>query len=70
MFPCEKCNGPTRILKTHGKQAGTRRRRKCVECGHKFATVEVTGAAFMARVRKRALQLAADLKDLQALMRR
>lgn len=39
---CEKCKGKTTVLETrkNEKFSGVYRRRKCLNCGHKFITVE------------------------------
>lgn len=41
MRGCPKCEGSTRVLETRDTGAGTRRRRECRRCGHRFTTYEV-----------------------------
>ena len=39
---CPKCEGPMTVLKTWENQKGElKRRRECLECGHRITTIEV-----------------------------
>lgn len=38
---CPICGGKTRVADSIPNEDSTRRRRKCVECKHKFYTVEI-----------------------------
>lgn len=38
---CPKCYGKTRIIDSRTDDDSTERRRKCVECGYRFSTIEI-----------------------------
>lgn len=39
---CEKCDGDTKIIDSRCTDGNvTRRRHECLECGHRFSTVEI-----------------------------
>lgn len=39
---CPSCNGATRVYDTRKSPQRITRRRKCKECGHRFATIELS----------------------------
>lgn len=56
-FICPKCGGPTACRDSRRTKSGTVRRRKhCVECGHRITTYEFEMSAYRAMI--------ASLKDL------
>ncbi len=71
-FPCEKpkCGARTHIKHPVYEGAGIRRTRICNECGHKFQTIEVSAEAFNMKVHQRAIEIAADLKEVREVMDR
>lgn len=38
---CPVCGGDTRIIDSRDKEEFKKRRRKCLECGYKFNTIEI-----------------------------
>ena len=45
---CPKCQSATRVLETRQGRHGTRRRRECRKCGHRFSTYELPLVALVA----------------------
>ena len=40
MIKCPKCRGDTKVKKTKKHDYRTERKRLCLDCGHKFNTIE------------------------------
>lgn len=59
-FPCPLCKGKTATLDTRSSPTGTRRRKKCVECDHRFTTWESLQKEAAPLSEDRVLALAAD----------
>lgn len=38
---CPMCGGDTKILETRSNEDSIKRRRKCLDCGYRFLTLEV-----------------------------
>ena len=38
---CPKCCGTTSVLETRADEESVKRRRKCLECNHRFYTIEI-----------------------------
>ncbi len=42
---CSECQAATKVLETRDTRHGTRRRRECRKCGHRFTTYEMMEVA-------------------------
>lgn len=38
---CPLCNGPTSVVDSRPDEESVHRRRKCLDCGHRFGTIEL-----------------------------
>ena len=57
---CPKCCGGTTVLETR-QSNGVKRRRKCLECGHRFSTVEVE--AYLHKIQQQFLEDCKKMKE-------
>lgn len=59
MSECPECSGRSHVKDTRSSPDGLRRRRECVECGHRWTTIEITHNTFRsARKAVKAMTLA------------
>lgn len=47
MMECPVCCGATKVIDSRPEEDCVNRRRKCIECGHTFGTVEIDKDSYM-----------------------
>ena len=62
---CPVCGGETKVVDSRPIEDGTRRRRQCLECDHRFTTVEIDADYYEALkpIDKKAVQKARRFDD-------
>jgi hypothetical protein len=61
---CPKCQSKTRVVATRESLHGTRRRRECRKCGHRFTTFELPVLGIVSGLAKSEMPDAVDIAAL------